>query len=68
MMTLTAAMLPALIHNPVLAWFAAPFWILMAWSRMACGHHFPSDVLAGTLLGLAAAWPVTLIARAMEWL
>jgi undecaprenyl-diphosphatase len=59
MMTLTAAVVPALMAFPTVAWFAGPLWLLMAWSRMACAHHYPSDVLAGTALGFAIAYPIS---------
>jgi undecaprenyl-diphosphatase len=65
MMTLTVAMVPAVMVFPAVIWLAGPLWGLMAWSRMACAHHYPSDVLAGTALGLAIAYPIAAgIARA----
>jgi len=27
-------------------------WLLIAWSRLASGHHYPSDVIAGALIGI----------------
>ena len=62
MMTLTTAMASVLSVCPMLAWIAGPLWALMAWARMACGHHYPSDVLAGTALGLVVyylVWALT---------
>ena len=32
--------------------------LLMGWSRLALGVHFPSDLLAGWLLGAVCAWAV----------
>ena len=29
---------------------------LIAWSRISLGLHFPSDVVAGALIGLASSW------------
>ena len=48
------------------AWpFAWPLvllaWAAMAWSRIACAHHYPSDVLAGTLLGASIAMPLAVL-------
>ena len=38
-----------------LAWLVAPFTLLVALSRMVLGLHYPSDVLAGALLGTGLA-------------
>lgn len=42
-------------HWALLAWAAAA---LVAWSRVYLGLHFPSDVLAGAVVGVASAWLV----------
>jgi membrane-associated phospholipid phosphatase len=62
MMTLTTAMASVLPVCPPLAWVAGPLWGLMAWARMACGHHYPSDVLAGTAVGLVVYYLVLALA------
>lgn len=49
-------------------WVMAAAWGLalsMAWSRIHLGVHFPSDVLAGALVGICSA---TLVWRAALWL
>lgn len=56
-MTMTAAITPIVRYHPELWPQASIVWLLMAWSRMACGHHYLSDVLAGALLGLVVALP-----------
>lgn len=38
-----------------LAWLLIPFTLLVALSRMVLGLHFPSDVLAGALIGVVVA-------------
>lgn len=58
-MTLAAMLTPVLIAWPDLWAAAMALWLVMAWSRIACAHHYPSDVLGGTLLGVAVALPVT---------
>lgn len=45
----------AIYYYPVLAWLVAPFTVLVALSRMVLGLHYPSDVLAGALLGTGLA-------------
>lgn len=40
---------------PPLLWFLVPFAILIALSRMILGLHYPSDVLAGGILGAVLA-------------
>jgi undecaprenyl-diphosphatase len=42
-------------YYPRLAWLIIPFTVLVALSRLVLGLHYPSDVLAGALLGAALA-------------
>jgi undecaprenyl-diphosphatase len=41
---------------PYSAWFWWPLAAIMSVSRIYLGVHWPSDVVGGLLLGLAAAW------------
>lgn len=41
---------------PYSAWFWWPLAAIIAVSRVYIGVHWPSDVMAGALVGLAAAW------------
>lgn len=43
---------------PVLAWVLAPFTALVAISRVVLGLHYPSDVLAGAVIGAGVAQAV----------
>lgn len=45
----------ALSYFPVLAWVLVPFVALTALSRIVLGLHYPSDVVAGAVLGLLVA-------------
>ncbi|RYG79401.1 phosphatase PAP2 family protein [bacterium] len=46
---------------PLLAWGVAPLALLIALSRVVLGLHYPSDVLAGALIGYG-------VANAAQWL
>jgi len=46
----------ALFYYPQLDWLLIPFASLVAMSRVILGLHYPSDVLAGVLLGALLAW------------
>lgn len=45
----------ACAQHPGLVWALAPFALLVAASRLVLGLHYPSDVLAGALLGALCA-------------
>ncbi|MBV8972400.1 MAG: phosphatase PAP2 family protein [Sphingomonadaceae bacterium] len=62
LMTLSATLTPALVRWPRLWLAALGLWLLLAWSRIATAHHYPSDLLGGTLLGVAVALAVVGIA------
>ncbi|MET9882735.1 phosphatase PAP2 family protein [Streptomyces sp. NPDC006430] len=42
---------------------AVPAALLMAFSRVWVGVHYPHDVVFGVLVGATVAWPLTLLAR-----
>ncbi len=62
LMTLAATCTPVLLRWPRLWLVALGLWLLLAWSRIATAHHYPSDLLGGTLLGVAVALAVTTLA------
>ena len=58
-MTVTCVLIPVIAAFPQFESFAALLWLLVAWARLATAHHYPSDLLGGTLLGLIVALPIT---------
>ena len=61
-MTLAATLTPVLLRWPSLWLAALGLWVALAWSRIATAHHYPSDLLGGTLLGVGVALGVTTLA------
>lgn len=58
-MTLTAALTP-IVHTAPRTWpLGVAVWAAMAWSRLAVGHHYASDVAAGTIMGAAVSGLLT---------
>lgn len=58
-MSLSAACMPLLLVFPAFWPAAGGLWLAMGWSRIACAHHYPSDVLAGTAIGAGIAMPLS---------
>lgn len=58
-MTLTGVLVPIVILWPVTATWAALMACCLAWARIATGHHFPSDVVAGAVLGIGVGYPMS---------
>ena len=50
-MTATAAFLPLSAAVPSLSPVAIVTVTMIAWARLAAGHHYPSDIAGGILLG-----------------
>ena len=58
-MTLTGVLLPIVFALPATRAPALGLILTMAGSRMATAHHYPSDVIAGVVIGAALAFPLT---------
>jgi undecaprenyl-diphosphatase len=50
-MTATAAFMPLSVSSPQLLPLAIAGILSIGWARLAAGHHYPSDVVAGVMLG-----------------
>ena len=58
-MTLTAVLTPIVMVWPAMAFSGALMVSCLAWSRVATAHHYPSDVIAGVLLGFVLGYPIS---------
>jgi undecaprenyl-diphosphatase len=58
-MTLTGVLTPVVLLWPAMAIAAVGMALCMAWSRIATGHHYPSDVFAGAALGVGLGYPLS---------
>src|SRR5579883_520414 len=59
MMTLSGVLVPIVLVWPAATISAAALLLVMAWSRIAMAHHYPSDIFAGALIGIALACPLS---------
>jgi undecaprenyl-diphosphatase len=60
-MTAAAFGVPIMIAAPWCAPLVIGGWAVMSWSRIALGHHYLSDIVAGTLIGGGIAGLATLV-------
>jgi undecaprenyl-diphosphatase len=60
-MTLTGVLTPIVMLWPAAALSAAIMSCCMFWSRVATGHHYPSDVIAGAMLGVGLGYPIAVL-------
>jgi undecaprenyl-diphosphatase len=55
-MTATAVAIPLALAYPQWLWAIVAAGLTIAWARMACAHHYPSDLVAGCALGATMAY------------
>ncbi len=58
MMSCVAVMTPLCVAVPAMLPSMLLLLLLVGWARMVAGHHYPTDLLGGGMLGLMAALPV----------
>lgn len=58
-MTAAAYAVPLIFASPLAAPLALTICGVVSWSRVALGHHYVTDVVAGTMLGATVAGVVT---------
>jgi undecaprenyl-diphosphatase len=61
MMTLTATIVPTILVMPASVSAMIVLWGAMSWARLASGHHYPSDIVAGSAVGLAVSYPTSFL-------
>jgi undecaprenyl-diphosphatase len=66
MVTTVAMLFVITSFYPSLIIASVVFILLMAFSRLHNGMHFPSDILAGTILGLGYGWAALEIVRILS--
>jgi undecaprenyl-diphosphatase len=60
-MTATAVGIPVALAFPVAALAVLSMWLLIAWSRLSSGHHYPTDLILGLTIGACIALPVSMM-------
>jgi len=60
-MTATAVAIPLAMGFPQLLPVIIAICLVIGWARISLGHHYPSDLALGALLGSSTAFPVSLL-------
>ncbi len=55
-------------YYPRLKWWFISFAVLIGFSRIYIGVHFPSDVMAGFLVGIVCGYAIIAIMLSSDWL
>jgi signal peptidase II len=58
MMTFIVAVMWHKLSHPLYHYLGVIFILLVGWSRIAIGMHFPADVVGGVLIGLGVAYVI----------
>ena len=66
-MTAAAYAVPLIFATPTATPLALTICGVVSWSRVALGHHYVSDVVAGTILGATVAIAVTWLGSGLEF-
>ncbi|MGP8232516.1 MAG: phosphatase PAP2 family protein [Methylovirgula sp.] len=64
-MTLSGVLTPVVLVWPGAILSALALLLLMAWSRIATAHHYPSDIFGGAILGIVLAYPLSILVLAI---
>lgn len=60
-MTATAAFLPIGAAYPIIGLGLLVVWAMLVWARLIVAHHYPSDLIVGTVFGAAAVGAASLL-------
>ena len=60
-MTLVCVAVPIVHGTPWLWPFAALYVVVLAACRLIAAHHYPTDVLAGSFIGLSVGWAISAV-------
>lgn len=58
-MSAAAISIPIILVIPSTTLLIVLIWLLIGWARLATGHHYPSDLIVGGLLGTVVTWPIS---------
>lgn len=58
MMSCVAVVIPLCVAVPAMVPGAIALLLIIGWARLVAGHHYPSDLAGGGILGVAAAIPM----------
>lgn len=60
-MTATAVGIPLVLAFPAALLPTVTIWLMIAWSRVSLGHHYPTDLLLGGIIGSVIALPISML-------